>query len=316
MTAKVDSSYAHTWVKHFNSSGELLPGVDLSVDCGICGTALAITTPADNTHQSFAVLPCGHAFGHACITQWFRYTADCPQCRRRIRHRACGHSVMLRELQGGGSFNPHRDVLAAMNTDEELAGFCASCRKALYAGLANYRHTVPTTIVLPRHSICHDGMPPMLQGLWPTAPPQPSTPAGVQTLADYQRQAIMTSTQIRMGHPINMSINLTYPGPPLNITMSYDADAPMGVTYRHTGNLTGLAAHAGQAGRPGQAGRAPQAPSNAAHQMASQQVTPSGQMPQSGQAPPRSQTPQQPGHLPMPPTGQPPRHQGPGDNFF
>jgi hypothetical protein len=75
-------------------------GEEPSQRCSICNEALNLPR-ADGTIEHAAMLPCAHIFGSLCITQWLDQHAlhkDCPQCRRRIVYRKCGHSIRPWEL--------------------------------------------------------------------------------------------------------------------------------------------------------------------------------------------------------------------------
>ncbi|KAI0533079.1 hypothetical protein GGR58DRAFT_522108 [Xylaria digitata] len=139
MSGTLQDNYSPNWVPYFSLEGDLHPDVNLSVECGICRTELAIINQADQYHEPFTVLPCGHAFGHKCIIEWFSRTPSCPICRRTFRHRACGHPTPLHEIQGGRAFNIHRDLPPAIHPDEELPDSCATCQPSTRTNRLQYR---------------------------------------------------------------------------------------------------------------------------------------------------------------------------------
>lgn len=49
-------------------------------ECCIC-----LESDGVATNQSWRLLPCGHAFHWACITQWLTTHETCPMCRRNLR---------------------------------------------------------------------------------------------------------------------------------------------------------------------------------------------------------------------------------------
>ncbi|KAI1132452.1 hypothetical protein F5Y10DRAFT_293546 [Nemania abortiva] len=123
--------YAPNWLPYFAEDGQLLPDVTLSVECGICKSGLAITQAADDEHETFTILPCGHVFGHACILEWFGQQdrsrrATCPQCRKSMMHVNCGHRVEVRQLSGGTGFNVHRDLQGLLRTTFTHCDFCVN----------------------------------------------------------------------------------------------------------------------------------------------------------------------------------------------
>ncbi|KAI0876313.1 hypothetical protein GGS24DRAFT_514264 [Hypoxylon argillaceum] len=132
MPGNLEDSYTPNWAPYFTEDGQLRPDVTVSVECAICRLELAIASPVDADHESFAMLPCGHVFGHACIIQWL-YQSDtptCPQCRRNMRHSVCRHITGPRAIQGGPRFNRRRDLppaLASAREDGGLLGGCATC---------------------------------------------------------------------------------------------------------------------------------------------------------------------------------------------
>ncbi|KAI1740052.1 hypothetical protein F4680DRAFT_465843 [Xylaria scruposa] len=110
MACNVDDNYLPSLLSYFNPDGQLQQGVNLSIECGICKAGLAITQPADKDHEEFTMLPCGHIFCYSCMTRWFEQKANCPQCRKNMKHGLCRHIVAIQAMQGGPNFNIHRDL--------------------------------------------------------------------------------------------------------------------------------------------------------------------------------------------------------------
>ncbi|KAI1179624.1 hypothetical protein F4777DRAFT_600416 [Nemania sp. FL0916] len=80
----MSDNYAPNWLPFFSPDGDVLPDVFFGVECQVCNKRLAICEPANNDDvEDFAVLPCGHAFGHECVSQWLRAAGNpnCPSCR-------------------------------------------------------------------------------------------------------------------------------------------------------------------------------------------------------------------------------------------
>ncbi|KAI0395956.1 hypothetical protein F5Y17DRAFT_160796 [Xylariaceae sp. FL0594] len=90
----------------------------------------------DSEAEAFCVLPCGHAFGHACMDQWLRIrlhttsdgdtTTTCPSCRASLRHERCGHVVRLRRLEYGRVSNM-RQAIEECIYEDQLPGVCKDC---------------------------------------------------------------------------------------------------------------------------------------------------------------------------------------------
>ncbi|RYC56659.1 hypothetical protein CHU98_g9559 [Xylaria longipes] len=127
MANTLDDSYLPNLLPYFDPSGILLPDMNLCVECGICGTGLAINQRADQDHEAFAMLPCGHLFGYRCITRWVEQMPNCPQCRMNMVHRACGHDITINEMEGGLGFNIHRDLPAALGASQQIPSRCNAC---------------------------------------------------------------------------------------------------------------------------------------------------------------------------------------------
>ncbi|KAI0484126.1 hypothetical protein GGR56DRAFT_668716 [Xylariaceae sp. FL0804] len=50
---QLDDHYAPNWLQHFSENGDLVGGVRLQVECAICGTELAVLSPADEEHERY-----------------------------------------------------------------------------------------------------------------------------------------------------------------------------------------------------------------------------------------------------------------------
>jgi hypothetical protein len=155
-------NYTPNWLASFDSDGALLANVSAHVQCHICNIRyLAISHSAtlrvdgeipadkrggetneqqggrmmdvledDEEYETFAILPCGHAFGYTCIQTWFATTArpDCPFCRKAMRHSTCGHVVDVQPIIFGDGANIHNVlVLAPLLHNEELPPLCPRC---------------------------------------------------------------------------------------------------------------------------------------------------------------------------------------------
>ncbi|KAI1817764.1 hypothetical protein GGS20DRAFT_582264 [Poronia punctata] len=131
----VDDVYLPNWVQYFSKDNKLLENVNLSAECIICGSKLAITSQVDpeGDSESFTVLPCGHVFGYDCITRWFMTSpraSNCPTCRKDIYHDFCRHvKAPIRCLNGGVDFNVHKlaEQVAKLARHEAL-GLPVNCR--------------------------------------------------------------------------------------------------------------------------------------------------------------------------------------------
>ncbi|KAI0470297.1 hypothetical protein F4859DRAFT_522785 [Xylaria cf. heliscus] len=131
MATKLEDTYVPNILPHFSRDGKVHSNVKVSIECGICSMGLAITQPADKDHETFTMLPCGHVFGHQCISQWFKQTANCPQCRTNMVHDICGHQATLKEMEGGPDFNIRRDLPAALGAGKQLPDRCDDCQSLI-----------------------------------------------------------------------------------------------------------------------------------------------------------------------------------------
>ncbi|KAI8632196.1 hypothetical protein F5Y19DRAFT_472219 [Xylariaceae sp. FL1651] len=152
-TSRLDEDYAPNWLPYFSPQGRLVGTVRLDVECSICGQKLAIMQPPDANYEAFAVLPCGHVFGHNCIKLWFRQNPTCPKCRRNVEHRACGHSVVPQRLEYMNGFNIHQDLPPILGENEELPPYFEKLRRMrvrtrLYRDCRNFPYKMPGPTIL------------------------------------------------------------------------------------------------------------------------------------------------------------------------
>ncbi|KAJ3571658.1 hypothetical protein NPX13_g5304 [Xylaria arbuscula] len=91
MTIIVDTNNFKEVLRHFDDDGELTDkqAVRIAIDCPIClEKRLTITNPDfdemnPTTHETYRILPCGHAFGADCLHNWINMGGDtCPSCRK------------------------------------------------------------------------------------------------------------------------------------------------------------------------------------------------------------------------------------------
>jgi hypothetical protein len=66
---------------------------DARIVCEICfESELVVSRPRSNIRdETPAILPCGHVFGHKCISEWLESHSTCPTCRLKLKHTKCGH---------------------------------------------------------------------------------------------------------------------------------------------------------------------------------------------------------------------------------
>lgn len=69
--------------------------------CTICNEVLELPR-LDGQVEAAVILPCSHIFGSICITRWLENDSlhqDCPNCRRRMIYRECGHAIKPCEVE-------------------------------------------------------------------------------------------------------------------------------------------------------------------------------------------------------------------------
>lgn len=87
--------------------------------CAICSETMGLPNQYGLTEHPYK-LPCSHIFGSRCILRWLQASPrqDCPNCRRRMVHRGCGHLIM-----------PHNAHIAPPGIrEEETPDLCVKCR--------------------------------------------------------------------------------------------------------------------------------------------------------------------------------------------
>ncbi|KAI3328038.1 hypothetical protein HD806DRAFT_484814 [Xylariaceae sp. AK1471] len=135
-------NFAPNWLPYFSPEGQALPIVEFNVECGICEKKLAITQPADDSSSSsveaFAILPCGHSFGHECVRIWLSSESSngsCPSCRRSLQFRECGHDLVPRRLQFRPGFDLKKAIEECIVGESELPERCSDCRSGTNSGM-------------------------------------------------------------------------------------------------------------------------------------------------------------------------------------
>ncbi|KAI3323633.1 hypothetical protein HD806DRAFT_544342 [Xylariaceae sp. AK1471] len=119
--------YVTSWLPFFRLDGKLVPDVNVAIDCSICCGELAVAKPSGDFNPApFAVLACGHVFGHSCIFQWFEERLSCPKCRKEMVHPGCGHEPALLAYEGNGCFNVHT-LPQPLAHNKPLPNFCFHC---------------------------------------------------------------------------------------------------------------------------------------------------------------------------------------------
>lgn len=140
---------------------------DLPTSCHLCHEDLT------GEGEKLVVLPCGHAFGSACLEKWrttdARHTNHCPLCRFKLFYRKCKHFVEARDA-----------VLRkkATITEDELPERCRTCwMKRVKVG-SRYEETKNLKAKLER-----------LSNQYADGPAEPSfIPTGQVLLADFIEQ--------------------------------------------------------------------------------------------------------------------------------
>jgi hypothetical protein len=108
------------------------------VKCAICREKPLemLVSPRSIRDKDMAILPCGHAACHGCLSTWLEGHSTCPFCRLEHRHRECGHAVAPRTIS-------HKTILSLPATickGGTIAGRCSDCRrKQLHAAARRYK---------------------------------------------------------------------------------------------------------------------------------------------------------------------------------
>jgi hypothetical protein len=122
----ISDNYAPNWLPFISPEGDILADILFAVDCQICRKRLAISEPPDAEEvESFAVLPCGHAFG--CERHWINGSDDptCPSCRFSLRHSRCEHKFVPRPIELNNSTNMYDAI--SQSIVGELPPLCRDC---------------------------------------------------------------------------------------------------------------------------------------------------------------------------------------------
>ena len=63
--------------------------------CQICQDSVfqPRENPDDLADNTFAIMPCGHAYGSSCLDSWLRQQGRCPACKLELVHPECGHRI-------------------------------------------------------------------------------------------------------------------------------------------------------------------------------------------------------------------------------
>ncbi|KAK8128070.1 hypothetical protein PG984_009178 [Apiospora sp. TS-2023a] len=104
-------------------------GGEHALECQICLISRleirAASSPKIKSDTRPAILPCGHVFGHRCLSKWLRSHSACPCCRLRLRHHGCGHRVEPRVVDSSSIMHLPRTL-----SDGGVVGaLCRTCRE-------------------------------------------------------------------------------------------------------------------------------------------------------------------------------------------
>ncbi|KAI0164685.1 hypothetical protein GGR57DRAFT_497561 [Xylariaceae sp. FL1272] len=122
----LDDALVTNWGPYYHSNGTLRARVTVALDCQICSTPLAIDHAADDGHESYTVLLCGHALGVRCMRRWVAENPTCPICRKNLEHPGCEH-VALPEFEQGAGYNVHDPPFGVVGPTDELNFLCVVC---------------------------------------------------------------------------------------------------------------------------------------------------------------------------------------------
>ncbi|KAI0541711.1 hypothetical protein GGR58DRAFT_510768 [Xylaria digitata] len=125
----ISDNFAPNWLPFFSPEGDILPDISFNVECGICRNQLAISEPPDGENtEGFTVLPCGHAFGHECVSNWLQSTGspNCPSCRYELWHGECEHAIIPQLIQLEDGKNMRQAISDCIG--EEIPPNCDECQ--------------------------------------------------------------------------------------------------------------------------------------------------------------------------------------------
>ncbi|CAJ2500488.1 Uu.00g033410.m01.CDS01 [Anthostomella pinea] len=115
----IETNNFHEVLKHFDAEGRIIDHeTRFAVQCAICierNLSLLndrFDTKSRATHEPYTVLPCGHAFGYECVSNWalHREMPTCPLCRKAIYARA-GQRSTFKIFGAGTSEEQHEEVV-------------------------------------------------------------------------------------------------------------------------------------------------------------------------------------------------------------
>ncbi|KAI1259168.1 hypothetical protein F5Y18DRAFT_443738 [Xylariaceae sp. FL1019] len=125
----LDDALVTNWAPYFQRNGTIRPDVTVGLDCQVCGTALAIDHAADNDHESYTVLLCGHVNGVGCIRTWTAENPTCPVCRKNLQHQDCRH-VSMPAFEHGAGYNIHDPPFQVLGPNDHLSALCVECDRS------------------------------------------------------------------------------------------------------------------------------------------------------------------------------------------
>ncbi|KAI1266824.1 hypothetical protein F5Y18DRAFT_425374 [Xylariaceae sp. FL1019] len=129
----LEDALVTNWGRFFHGNGTLRPRVTVALDCQICSTPLAIDHAADDGHEAYTVLLCGHAIGVRCMRRWVAENPTCPICRKRLKHPGCGH-VGLPIFEHRAGYNIHHPPFGVIGPSDGLNLLCVVCDGRVQAG--------------------------------------------------------------------------------------------------------------------------------------------------------------------------------------
>lgn len=142
----MSDNYAPNWMPYFSPEGNIIPGIPFEVDCPICEDRLAVTEPPDKGMELLSVLPCGHAFGHKCVSEWVDHAEEptCPTCRFSLLYSRCEHAFVPQSIQ----FN-HPNLRGAISDSISgaLPPLCPHCEAHGMTRSSRHRERGPQIIV-------------------------------------------------------------------------------------------------------------------------------------------------------------------------
>ncbi|KAI0401370.1 hypothetical protein F4802DRAFT_618955 [Xylaria palmicola] len=157
----VTDNFARHWLMYFKLDGSLVTGAAFEVPCEVCNNRLAITEAPNGVDvEEFTVLPCGHALGYECLSQWLRVSVDptCPHCRSPLFY-DCERNLVPRSIKPDGS-NMHDAISDCISETGELPMLCSECELDENDNLGRCRRIGRRTV----HRNRRDSMPDLIFG--------------------------------------------------------------------------------------------------------------------------------------------------------